>query len=53
MVTYTVSFLVEHEWGNGVAGVGMVTGLTANTNGSLANTELVLGARDSTGRRRH
>ena len=53
MVTYTVSFLIEHEGSNGLTGVGMSTGLTTNMNGSSADAELVLSARDSTRRGRH
>ena len=51
--TYAVLFLVEHERGNGLTGIGTVAGLTVNMNGSSANTELVLSARDGTRRRRH
>ena len=53
MITYVVSFLVEHERSNGTAGVGTITGLATNMNSSLPDAELVLGAGDSVGRRRH
>ena len=42
MVTYTVPFLVEHEGSNGMTSVSTITGLTANSDGCLANAELVL-----------
>ena len=48
-----IPFLVEHERCNGPTSVGAVAGLTANSNGSMANAVLVLGAGDSTRRRRH
>ena len=53
MNTYTVPFLVEHERGNGPTSVSAIAGLATNTDSSLANTELVLSAEDSMGRRRH
>ena len=48
-----ISLFIEHEGSNGTTGVGTITGLTTDTDGSSADTELVLGAGDSTGRRRH
>ena len=48
-----IPFLVKHEGSNSTTGIGVSTGLTANTNSSTADTELVLSAGDSTRRRRH
>ena len=44
MVTYTVPFLVEHKRGDSPTGIGMVTGLTVDTDGSSTDAKLVLGA---------
>ena len=51
--TYTVSFLVKHEGGDGVTGVSTVTGLTVNSDGGTAPAVLILGAGNGAGRRRH
>ena len=51
--TYTVSFLVKHEGGDGATGVSMVTGLTANSDSGTAPAILILGARNGVGQRRH
>ena len=51
--TYTVSFLIEHEGGDGATGVSMVTGLTANTDSGTAPAVLILGAGNGAGRGRH
>ena len=51
--TYTVLLFIEHERSNGTTGVGAVTGLTLDTNGSTTNTKLVLGTGDSMRRGRH
>ena len=53
MVTYTIPFLVEHKRGDGPASISTVASLTTNMDGSLTNAELVLGAGDSAGGRRH
>ena len=51
--TYTVLFLVEHEWGDGPTGIGAITGLTADMDSSTANAGVVDGAGDGMRRRRH
>ena len=51
--THSVLLLVEHEGSNGPASIGMITGLTMDTDGSLTNAELVLSTGDSARRRRH
>ena len=48
-----VFLFIIHEGGNGLAGIGMITSLTTNTNCSAANAEMVDGAGDSARRRRH
>ena len=53
MITYMVPFLVKHKRGNGPTGVGTVAGLTMDTNGGSADTELILSAGGSARRRRH
>ena len=47
METYMIPFLVEHERGNGAAGVGTVTGLTADMDSGLTPTILILSSWDS------
>ena len=51
--TYTVFLLVEHKRSNGPTGIGMVAGLAADTNSSMADAKMVDGTRDSTRRGRH
>ena len=48
-----VLLLIIHERNDGPTGVGVVTGLATDTDGSIANSEMVNGARDSTRRGRH
>ena len=40
--TYMVSLFIEHERGNGTTGVSTVTGLTSDTNSSVASAILIL-----------
>ena len=51
--TYAMVLLVKHKRGNGATGVGMVTGLTADTNSGAAPAVLVLGSRDGASGHRH
>ena len=51
--TYMVLLLIIHERNDGPTGVGVVTGLATDTDGSIANSEMVNGAGDSTRRGRH
>ena len=51
--TYAVLLLVEHEGSDVLTLIGAGSGLSANTDGGAANTEMVGGARNSTERRRH
>ena len=44
MVTYTVSFLIEHKGSDSPTSIGAVAGLTADTNGGAAPTVLILGS---------
>ena len=44
MDTYTIPFLIEHERGNGTTSIGAVAGLATDSNSSMADAELVLGA---------
>ena len=39
--TYLVLLLVVHERSNGSASVGMITGLTTNTDGGTANAKMI------------
>ena len=50
---YTVSLLIIHERSDSPTGVGAVTSLAANTNGGVANAELVNSAGNSVRRGRH
>ena len=51
--TYSVFLLVVHERSNSAAGIGTVTSLTTNTDGSTTNTEMVDSAGDGMRRGRH
>ena len=48
-----VFLFIEHEGGDGPTGIGVVAGLTTDSNSGVPNAELVLGARDGTRRGRH
>ena len=48
-----VFLLIEHKRSNGPAGIGMVTSLAADTNGSMADAVLVNRAGNSARRGRH
>ena len=51
--TYTVSLFVEHEGSDGSPDVGAITSLTLDMDSGVAPAVLILGAGDSTRRRRH
>ena len=51
--TYSVTFLVEHEGGNGPSLVGAIASLATDTNGGTASTVLVLSSRDGASGHRH
>ena len=51
--TYTILFLVEHKGSNGPTGVGVIAGLTTNTNSGMTNAKVVNGTRNSARRGRH
>ena len=50
---YTVLLLVKHKRSNSPTSIGMITSLAMNSNGSLANTKLVLGAGNGARRGRY
>ena len=51
--THLVLLFVEHEGGDGTAGIGTITSLTANTNSGMADAKMVDSAGNSTRRGRH
>ena len=51
--TYTVTFFIEHEGGDGPPGVGAVAGLTADSDSSAAPAVLILGSGDGASGHRH
>ena len=53
METYTILLFVEHEGSDSPTGIGIITGLTMNTNSSMTDAVLVLSTRDSARRRGH
>ena len=51
--TYAILLLIVHKGCDGMTLVGVVTSLTVNLNGGMANAKMVGGAQDSAKRRRH
>ena len=51
--TYTVTFLIEHKWGNGPTSVSAGASLTPNTDSGAAPAVLVLSTGDSASRHWH
>ena len=51
--TYVVLLLVKHKRSYGPTGVGMVASLTMDTNGGMANAEMINSTRDSVRRGKH
>ena len=49
----TVLLFIEHKGSDGPTSVGTITSLAMNTDSSLTNTKLVLGARNGMRRGRH
>ena len=51
--TYTISLLIEHKGSNSPPSIGTVTGLTMDTDGSMAPTILILSSGNGASGRWH